>query len=279
MRDALAGRRRRRAPRGEGRPRGRPRRRRRLRLQQRPRHRRRAAGRTPPGSAGSCWPARWWSTAKAPTTARSTAGWRPGRARRPDLRAGRLRPAVPALRRRPRPGLVTRTPRSTRATCTPRPRCTGAPGLGRGRARPAAPALACGSTTSTVPACRATRPTPASPRSSGRRSPPVEPPQVFEDGGQRRDFVHVDDVAPRPCGGAGPRPPRPALAATTSGRGRCTPSASSPRRWRCWPADPRRGDRAVPARRRPAHHRIQRRAPRSSAGARPCPSRLASGRG
>ena len=76
-----------------------------------------------PASAGSCWPPRWSSTARAPTTAPSTARSRPGpravgRPRRRPVRA-----AVPGVRAAA--GVrhwSPRTRRSTRATSTRRPR-------------------------------------------------------------------------------------------------------------------------------------------------------------
>ena len=87
----------------DGRARRRPGGRARLRRAQRPRHRgaaRRDARRR--DRAGWCWPARWSSTARAATTAPSTASCGPGRAGPSRPRRGPVRAAVPALRPRPR---------------------------------------------------------------------------------------------------------------------------------------------------------------------------------
>ena len=65
-----------------------------------------------------------------------------------------------------------------------------------------------------------------------------KPPQVFEDGGQRRDFVHVDDVAQ--AFAAALARDEPATRHTTWGRGWCTPSATWRRSCPRWPAGPRR---------------------------------------
>ena len=86
-----------------------------------------SAAATAPASLGSCSPARWSCTAKAPTTARGTAG--PARTATGILVVGHLRPALPPLRPdRPEcPGTLAGggTPRSIPATSTQRPRLHG----------------------------------------------------------------------------------------------------------------------------------------------------------
>ena len=185
------------APGGQGRSRGRPRRRRRLRLGQRPRAPRRSCGRRAGRTSdGSCSRARWSSTARARTTAREHGRVAPGPAARARSRGRDLRPAVPAVRRgagadrgdrgRPaRPAQRLRRDQGARRA----PRC------GRGRGRRRAARSPCGSTTSTARACPATRPTPGVASLFRSQLAAGRAPRVFEDGAQRRDFVHVDDVA------------------------------------------------------------------------------------
>ena len=121
---------------------------------------------------------------------------RPGAARARGPRRRPLRAALPGLRRaRSSRARCPRTRRRTRATSTPRPsspRSTCAP---PSRARPAPPVTAL--RYHNVYGPRMPRDTPYAGVASIFRSALAagEPPRVFEDGGQRRDFVHVRDVA------------------------------------------------------------------------------------
>ena len=210
-----------------------------------------------PASAGWCWPARWWSTARAWAAAPRTAQVRPGPRTEVELAAGQFEPPCPVC------GLAL------------------APGPG-GRGRPARPAQRLrrqqvarrsswprpgpGSTGGQVAAMRyhnvygpgMPRDTPyagvaaifLSALRSGRLA------QVYEDGGQRRDFVHVRDVAAATVA-ALRRPGGRRHAAGLQRRlghpahGRRAGRRAQPGRRRAGPADHRR----LPAGRRPAHHR------------------------
>ena len=242
---AVAGRRRRLPPGGDGRPRRRPRRHRRLRRPQRPRHRacccaRCRARRSRPARAGRR--AGGLRRGRA-TPAREHGAVRPAPPRRTaDLDAGRFEPPCPVCgARRWSRERCPRTRRPTRATSTPPPSshqehlCAAcARETGGARSRP------CATTTSTARGCRATRRTPAWRAIFRSRAGAGEAPQVFEDGGQRRDFVHVRDVARRQRPGA-----------RRAGRGRRGVQRRLRRRraaWARWRARWRRG--AIPARAR-----------------------------
>ena len=257
-------------PVGDGRPRRRPRRHRRLRLPQRPRHRGAAARarRARASTARSCWPRAWSSTARAATAAPSTGSSGPARARR--------RTSTPAASSR----RARVCGRDARARGGARGRAAGpAQRLRRDQAGAGAPVQRvrardgrdrrprCATTTSTARGCRATRPTPASRASSAPRWRPGTPPRVFEDGAQRRDFVHVRDVARAnlqalQAGTPGRVQRRQRHAAQRGGDGR----GAGPRRR---PVAGARRDRPVARRRRPPRLRLARaRGDASSASAR-----------
>ena len=230
----------------------------RVRRHQRPGHRGAAGRRWPaPASAGWCWPARWSSTARAATTAPGTASSRPAARRRADLDAGRFEPAVPARAAGSSPGgTVPEDARWTRATPTPRPSSAQEHLAAAWAPRPAAARSPCATTTSTAPTCRATPPTPAWRRSSAARWRPGGRPRVFEDGGQRRDFVHVRDVARANLAALTAEPPDAALRAynVASGRPHTVGDMARALADAFGGPDPD-GHRRVPARRRAARRR------------------------
>ena len=181
----------------DGRPGDRLRRRHRLRRPQRLRHggaaaRPRARAASP---AASCWPRAWSSTARAGTRARSTASCGPdrgGRATSTPVASSRPAPsAAPPLEPRAVPEDAPVDPRNVYAAtklaqehlCAAYGRETGVPVTALRYHNVYGP--------------RMPRDTPYAGVASIFRSSleAREPPAVFEDGAQRRDFVHVRDVA------------------------------------------------------------------------------------
>ena len=146
--------------------------------------------------AGSSWPAAWWSTAKAATGAPNMVRCDPA----PGQRLG----SPPVGTRCHAPSAATTwtgtwspSPRrSTPATSTPRPRCTRSTCVHAfEREHPGTSAIALRYHNVYGPGMP--QDTPYAGVASIFRSAIEhgERPRVFEDGGQRRDFVHVHDVA------------------------------------------------------------------------------------
>ena len=257
------------APGGDGRARRRPRRPARLRGAQRPRDGAAAAraGARPASPAGSCSRRAWSSTARAATRARATGWCVPGTRAPRRPRCGPLRAALPAAaaarwRRSRCPEDAPLDPRSVYAAtklaqehlCGAYARETGVPVTALRYHNVYGP--------------RMPRDTPYAGVASIFRSAFAagRAPRVFEDGGQRRDFVHVRDVARAnvlALTGAGARRRAP----STWRAGRRAPCS----RWRTRsppPATPRpRRRRAVTgewrAGRRAPHRRLARSAPAS----------------
>ena len=279
VRRALRGRGRRLPPGGEGRPGPDGRRRAGLRVAQRlsgprscwPRWPRRKCGR---------WssPRRWWSTARAGTRAPSTAGCSPARAARKTCIAGCFEPPCPICASPLAPGLVGEDapldPRNVYAASK-----VMTEHLAASWARLADGVRAVALRYHNVYGPRLPRDTPYAGVAALFRSALMrgEAPAVFEDGGQRRDFVHVRDVATANVAAL-----EWAAGADGSWRRRHARlqrrqrNAANRRRdgGRTGARDGRSGaggDRRLPPRGRPAHHRVQRTDPRRS--------RLAAGRG
>ena len=168
-----------------------------VRRPQRPRHRGAARGDVRGGCvAGWCWPPRWWSTARAATPAPSTAISARRLGRRRALDAGVVRePTAPSAARPLTWELVDEDarldPRSVYAASKVAQEHYASAWVRQ------ADASAVALRYHNVYGPGMPRDTPYSGvaamfRSSLERG---EAPQVFEDGGQMRDFVHVEDVA------------------------------------------------------------------------------------
>jgi hypothetical protein len=120
---------------------------------------------TPPGSGTWCWPARWWSTGRTATTARSTVRCAPVRGRGWISRSGGSSRAARAVIGTWCRTWSARMRRSIRAAPTLRPRLRRSSWCPRGRGRPGAWPGRWDTTTCTAPGCRET------PRTPGRRRP------------------------------------------------------------------------------------------------------------
>ena len=206
------------------------------------------------GAGGWCWPRRWWSTARAATTARSTVPSTRCRARAPTSTQGSSSTAV----------------RSAAKSCEWR--LVGEDAPLRPRSLYAASktaqehyALAWAEATGgSVVALRyhnvygpcMPRDTPYSGvaaifRSAIERG---EPPRVFEDGGQMRDFVHVDDVAAANVAAVGSDADGFAAFNVCSGRPVSIMEVAT-RLCEARDGAAAGGHRSVPQRRRPPHRR------------------------